>query len=84
MLAELGFAPSPDRRVSRVALRKCPLLDVALQHPLVVCQAHLGLVRGALDELGGDPGRTDLTPFAEPGACTLDLLTARLQEAPME
>ena len=33
------------------------------------------IVRGAMDVLGGDPERTDLVPFAEPGACRLRLLT---------
>ena len=28
-----------------------------------------------MDVLGGDPQRTDLLPFAEPGACRLQLLT---------
>jgi predicted ArsR family transcriptional regulator len=77
LLEELGFAPSPDARVGVVKLRRCPLLEAAHQHPEVVCAVHLGLVRGALDELGADPGRTERTalqPFSEPGACRLDLL----------
>ena len=82
ILADLGFAPSADQRATTVALRRCPLLDVALQHPQVVCQAHLGLVRGALDELGGEPERTDLIAFAEPGACRLHLLTASADSSP--
>jgi hypothetical protein len=41
----------------------------------VVCGVHLGIVRGALEEYGADSDRTDLQPFAEPGACRLDLLT---------
>ena len=77
LLAELGFAPSADARASVVKLRRCPLLEAANQYPDVVCGVHLGVVRGALDELGADPERTEQTalqPFSEPGACRLDLI----------
>lgn len=75
ILSDLGFDPAADDRVSSVALRRCPMLGVARAQPDVVCQVHLGLIRGALDELGGDASRTDLVPFAEPGACRLHLMT---------
>jgi predicted ArsR family transcriptional regulator len=77
LLDELGFAPSADARVSVVRLHRCPLLEAAHRNPEVVCSVHLGLVRGALDELGAEPGRTEdiaLRPFSEPGACRLDML----------
>jgi predicted ArsR family transcriptional regulator len=77
LLDGLGFAPSVNARVSVVKLRHCPLLEAAHRNPQVVCAVHLGLVRGALDELGADPDRTEdtaLRPFSEPGACRLDLL----------
>jgi predicted ArsR family transcriptional regulator len=77
LLDELGFAPSSDARVSVVRLHRCPLLEAAHRNPEVVCSVHLGLVRGALDELGADPRRTGaiaLQPFSEPGACRLDML----------
>ncbi len=73
-LVELGFDPVSDHRVTTAALRRCPLLDVAMRYPEVVCQVHLGLVQGALAELGGDPDRVALMPFSEPGACRLHLL----------
>ena len=77
LLEEHGFAPSPDARVGVIKLRRCPLLEAAHQHPEVVCAVHLGIVRGALEELGVDVDRTEgtaLQPFSEPGACRLDLL----------
>jgi predicted ArsR family transcriptional regulator len=80
LLEELGLAPGPDARAGVVKLRRCPLLEAAHQYPEVVCGVHLGVVRGALDELGTDPDRverTTLQPFAEPGACRLDLLPHR-------
>jgi predicted ArsR family transcriptional regulator len=76
LLDELGFAPEADVAATTVALRRCPLLDAARKYPEVVCQVHLGIVRGALDRLGGDPEPTALLPFAEPGACRLHLVTA--------
>jgi len=80
LLDRLGFAPSPDARAAVVKLRRCPLLEAAHKNPEVVCGVHLGVVRGALDELGADPEQTELTalePFSEPGACRLDLLPRR-------
>ena len=77
LLDELGFAPTADGRVGVVKLHRCPLLEAAHRNPMVVCSVHLGMVRGALEELGADPERTAesvLQPFSEPGACRLDLV----------
>jgi predicted ArsR family transcriptional regulator len=77
LLEELGFAPSPDARFGIVKLQRCPLLEAAHRYPEVVCGVHLGVVRGALTQLGVDADRTDRTalqPFSEPGACRLNLL----------
>jgi len=77
LLEELGFAPSPDARVGIIKLCRCPLLEAAHEHPEIVCGVHLGVVRGALEELGANPERTEYTalqPFSEPGACRLELL----------
>lgn len=71
LLEEMGFDPEPDARCARVRLRRCPLLDAALAHPDVVCEVHLGLVRGAMARLGADASHASLRPFAEPGACLL-------------
>jgi predicted ArsR family transcriptional regulator len=77
LLEQLGFAPSPDARINVVKLKRCPLLETANKYPAVVCAVHLGVVRGALEELGADPAQTERTalePFSEPGACRLDLV----------
>ena len=72
MLGDLGFAPVPEEGdPSQVRLTRCPLLEAAHRHPDVVCGVHLGIVRGALAELGADPAGAGLEPFAEPGACRL-------------
>jgi predicted ArsR family transcriptional regulator len=73
LFRQLGFAPETDRRHGVVRLTRCPLLDTARRYPDVVCGVHLGIVRGALEEYGGDPAGSDLAPFSEPGACRLDL-----------
>jgi predicted ArsR family transcriptional regulator len=73
LLDNLGFDPISDAHDTTVRLRRCPLLDAARAHPGVVCSVHLGIVRGALRELGADPHRATLLPFAEPGACLLNL-----------
>jgi predicted ArsR family transcriptional regulator len=77
LLEKLGFAPSPDARVSVVKLRRCPLLEAAHQHPELVSGVHLGVVRGALHELSANADRTERTtlqPFSEPGVCRLSLI----------
>ncbi|MEO8519504.1 MAG: helix-turn-helix domain-containing protein [Dermatophilaceae bacterium] len=77
LLEELGFAPDADAHVRVVKLRHCPLLEAAHKQPEVVCGVHLGIARGALQELGNNPDHTEniaLQPFSEPGACRLDLL----------
>lgn len=82
LMDDLGFSPDADAAATTVALRSCPLLDTARQYPQVVCQVHLGLVRGVLEHHGGDPRPTALLPFAEPGACRLHLDTTSLAENP--
>ena len=71
LLAELGFGPTPQE--SGIALRTCPLLELAREMPEVICQVHQGLVEGALEHQGAPAGDVQLTPFAELGACRLHL-----------
>lgn len=76
VLARLGFGPDPDTDdpARGIALRSCPLLDAAGRYPRVVCQVHLGIIEGVLDQLGAMTGAgLDLIAFAEPGACRLFL-----------
>lgn len=77
MLRELRFEPRDSGDPKMVRLTTCPFLDAAKRHPEVVCQVHLGIVRGAMERLGADPDSTDLTAFAEPGACLLRLPEVR-------
>lgn len=69
---DLGFEPVQDPDVpSSVRLIRCPFLEAARSNPLIVCNVHLGMLRGVLSEYGADPAGSDLLPFAEPGACVL-------------
>jgi predicted ArsR family transcriptional regulator len=74
VLDRLGYAPEPDARVDKVALTRCPLLQVASVVPEVVCTVHLGLVEELLEASGADPTRATLTPFEGPGRCALRLM----------
>lgn len=72
LLDDLGFEPRQDPSVpSTVRLTRCPLLEAARSNPLIVCNVHLGMLRGVLTEHGADPVGSALAPFAEPGACLL-------------
>ncbi len=76
LLDDFGFGPQSTqdtRSRQTVRLTRCPLLQVARQHPDVVCAIHRGLVEGALEEYGARSTEVDLVPFAEPGACLLHL-----------
>ena len=58
-----------------IVLRTCPLLGLAQEHPEVVCDVHLGLVTGLLDQAGAGPDRVRarLDPWGRPDGCQLVL-----------
>lgn len=75
----VGFAPErPDPGVWR--LTRCPLLAAAHEHPQIICGAHQGVLEGVLGVDGVDGGEgvdesapVRLRPFAEPGACVVEV-----------
>ncbi|GLZ28721.1 ArsR family transcriptional regulator [Lentzea sp. NBRC 105346] len=67
LLDRIGFAPEPV--VDGIRLRHCPFLELAEHNREVVCPMHLGLIRGALAELGSPVTAERLVPFAEGNAC---------------
>ena len=69
LLGQMGFDPLVRSRGDEVLLRRCPLLDVALQQSRVVCSAHLGMIAAAFEAHGGEGDRVGLVPFAEDGGC---------------
>ena len=70
----MGFEPEADDEAVEVRLTRCPLLETAYRHPDVVCNVHLGIVRGAMGAYGDEGNASELRPFAESGACQLRLL----------
>jgi predicted ArsR family transcriptional regulator len=68
---QFGFRPEVRRAKSgqEIVLKRCPFQEVATTYQAVVCPVHLGLMRGALAELGTGVEAEWLEPFAEPGAC---------------
>lgn len=75
MLAELGFSPEVIEAAAETELRlhSCPFLAVATANPRLVCSAHLGLMRGALTEIGVPLVATQLDPLVEPSLCVAHL-----------
>jgi predicted ArsR family transcriptional regulator len=68
---EFGFRPKLREATSgrEIVLKRCPFQELATTYPAVICSVHLGLIRGALAELGTGIEADRLEPFAEPGAC---------------
>ncbi|MBL3668471.1 helix-turn-helix domain-containing protein [Streptomyces sp. M2CJ-2] len=92
LLADLGFEPvnpaTPVHRVHPVhdesdevpdviRLRHCPFLELAEEYRQIVCPLHLGLMKGALEELDAPVAADRLEPFAEPDACHAHFVHAR-------
>jgi predicted ArsR family transcriptional regulator len=75
LLDDVGFQPEleQDRRRRRILMRPCPFLELARRHQDVVCPIHLGLMRGALAELGAETTATKLEPFVRPDLCVAHL-----------
>ncbi|HET8604317.1 MAG TPA: helix-turn-helix domain-containing protein [Marmoricola sp.] len=77
LMADIGFEPEvpPDGGTPEVRIHHCPFREVAQQKPGVVCAVHLGLMQGALEELGAPLGVAGLDRFVTDHECV-----ARLEE----
>ena len=75
-LAALGFAPRAEDDDS-VSLLSCPLLSAARDNPQVICNVHLGIVRGIMESHGRDPSGSRILPFALEYGCRLELSSQR-------
>jgi predicted ArsR family transcriptional regulator len=69
LLADAGFAPEHPARGGTIRLLRCPFGSLARERRDIVCNVHLGLMRGALDELGAPYDGVRLEPFVEPSLC---------------
>jgi predicted ArsR family transcriptional regulator len=73
LLRDAGFDPRPAPDGSHIELRHCPFRELARTNADVVCGVHLGLMQGALQELGASVTAASLRPFARPGVCVATL-----------
>jgi len=73
LFADMNFDPelvdSAPGTERQIRLRACPYRDVARDHPDVVCAIHLGLLKGAMSQLGDPPLAVRLVPFVKPHLC---------------
>ena len=72
-LEALGFAPEADADALKMHLHRCPFIDLVGQSSDVVCQVHLGLSRGVLEQHDGPIVAEWLERFVEPHHCVLHL-----------
>jgi predicted ArsR family transcriptional regulator len=84
LLDEIGFQPrlEQEARGRRILMRPCPFLELARVHQDVICPIHLGLIRGALAELGATTRVTKLQPFVRPDLCVAHLAVLARAERP--
>jgi predicted ArsR family transcriptional regulator len=78
IMGAVGFAPEveegdPDVPERELVLHHCPFLEVAGEHPEIVCSVHLGLIQGALEGLRAPVAATGLTPWATPSTCVASI-----------
>ena len=72
---ELGFMPEAVEESAgpKILLHRCPFREVAESNQKVVCAVHLGMLRGALAEMGAPLQATRLEPFVKPTLCIAHL-----------
>ncbi|HUW77348.1 MAG TPA: hypothetical protein VMV52_01200 [Candidatus Nanopelagicaceae bacterium] len=73
LLEAIGFQPEIARLPggqAEVRLHHCPFREVAERHADVVCTLHLGLMQGALSQIGAPVEALPLKPFVTPNLCT--------------
>ena len=74
LLADAGFEPEgPDLPGGPIRLRRCPFEPLARNHRSVVCGVHLGLMRGALREMGAPLDVVAVEPYVQPDLCLAHL-----------
>ena len=57
----------------KILLHHCPFREVAESNQRVVCAVHLGMLKGALAEMGAPLQATRLEPFVKPTLCIAHL-----------
>lgn len=79
LFSELGFMPEAveDAEARKILLHRCPFREVAESNQKVVCAVHLGMLKGALAEMGAPVEATRLEPFVKPTLCIAHLASRR-------
>ena len=73
MLDDVGFRPELAAGGAEIRLHHCPFHELARDHQSVVCATHLGLIRGALAQLGAPEEVVRLVPFVTPTLCVVEI-----------
>lgn len=73
LLADSGFMPEVSADRTHIDLHHCPFRELAVEHPDVVCGAHLGMLQGALEAMSAPIEATRLLPLVEPDLCVATL-----------
>jgi len=76
MLDDIGFQPelaADGSGAVEIRLRRCPFHELARDSEGVVCAIHLGLIRGALQQLGSPGAAVRLVPFVTPTLCVVQI-----------
>jgi predicted ArsR family transcriptional regulator len=77
MLDAIGFQPQLTADRSAIRLYHCPFHELAEDQPDVVCRIHLGLIQGALQQLGAPVEAMRLIPFVTPRLCVVEVGPSR-------
>ena len=83
LLERLGFRPEADLAGRELRLHRCPYMDVARDNRVVVCGAHLGMLKATLERMVSPLEAVGLEPLLVdgPSLCTVRLA---LRETPEE
>jgi predicted ArsR family transcriptional regulator len=73
MLDDIGFQPELAADGAEIRLHHCPFHELARDRQSVVCATHLGLIRGALAQLGAPEEVVRLVPFVTPTLCVVEI-----------
>jgi predicted ArsR family transcriptional regulator len=73
MLDDIGFQPELAPGSAEIRLRHCPFHELARDRQEVICGIHLGLIRGALQQLGAPEEVLRLVPFVTPSLCLVQI-----------
>jgi predicted ArsR family transcriptional regulator len=73
MLDAIGFQPQLTADRSAIRLHHCPFHELAEDQPDIVCRIHLGLIQGALQQLGAPAEAMRLIPFVTPRLCVVEV-----------